>query len=359
MQALSSVIKQIFVAMVAFSVISCINNYPTGYGSILSVDRSDFDFGIVPDSTSYVHHTFKLSNRSTDTCFVRFVSKGCGCIDIEMDTDTIPPGKTLDLRMKVDISGYFNHIEKPVYVYNSLTEKPLRLRILADRKPPVPDPISDYPYSQEGPLRFSSSILFAGYVAQGSVYDATCIVYNSSDKTERLRKTGKLPKHIHAEIPGKIGPHSIARLTVHFDFRDAIDSFGEVSEELKLQDRAGHIIELPLYAVVTEAFENESQFNPRIIVPVTAYTLIESDKDREVITRSFQIKNHGDADLIIRSIKLSSEDAEFEMNSSVIEAGDEAALTISIPKSSLREILTVNIICNDPLEPFKQLSIEP
>ena len=352
-----SAIKTLSIALVSALVISCNNS--TGPGFNLSADRPCVDFGTIPDSTSFLSHTFKLSNHSSDTCFIKIVSKGCGCITAEMDTGTITPGQTVELRMSVDLTGYYNHIEKSVFIYHSLSDKPLTLKLLADRPRNIPMTAYDYPYSPDGPLCFTTNILFGGYVAQGGVYDATVVVYNESDKALALKRIRRLPKHISVSVPKRVEAHSIARITARFDFRHTNDLFGEYSSELLLRDGAGHMIPLQVYAVVTESFDDNSAVSPRIHTPVTCYTLIDSDRALDIISKTFRIGNTGDAELIIRSIALSSGDASYELSDEVISSGDEAALTVTVPKYSLGDGLQVNIICNDPQEPFKQLSIEP
>lgn len=357
MQVSFSAIRTLLTALALAAAVSC--NHSTGPGFNLSADRPDFDFGTIPDTTSFLNHTFTLRNFSPDTCYIKIVSKGCGCIDVDLDAKAIPPGKTAGLRMNVDLTGYFNHIDKPVYVYHSLSDKPLTLRLLADRPRQIPILSYDYPYSPCGDLRFTSNILFGGYVTQGSVYEATVIVYNDSDKPLSLRRISRIPKHIRVNVPGRVEPHSIARISAEFDFRHEKELFGEFSSELRLKDGRGNVIPLQLYAVVTESFDGDDPSSPRIHVPVTCYTLIESDRALETVSKTFRIDNYGDADLIIRSVSLSADDASYDLTDEVITPGDQAEMTVSIPKSSLGDGVQVNIICNDPQEPFKQLSIEP
>lgn len=356
MRASFSAISTLLTALSIVAAVSCIHS--TGPGFNLSADRPDFDFGTIPDTASFLSHTFTLRNFSPDTCCIKIVSKGCGCINVDMDTKVIPPGKTADLRMNVDITGYFNHIEKPVYVYHSLSDKPLTLRILADRPRQIPVPSYDYPYSPCGDLRFTAHILFGGYVTQGSVYEAAVIVYNDSDKPLSLRRISRIPKHIRVNVPRRVEPHSIARISAEFDFRHEKELFGEFSSELRLKDGSGNVIPLQLYAVVIESFDGDGPASPRIHVPVTCYTLMESDRALETVSKTFRIYNYGDAGLIIRSVSLSEDAASYDLTDEVIAPGGKAEMTVSIPKSSLGDGVQVNIICNDPKEPFTQLWIE-
>lgn len=356
MRASFSAISTLLTALSIAAAVSCIHSTDPGFN--LSADRPDFDFGTIPDTASFLNHTFTLRNFSPETCCIMIVSKGCGCINVDMDTKVIPPGKTADLRMNVDITGYFNHIEKPVYVYHSLSDKPLTLRILADRPRQIPIPSYDYPYSPCGDLRFTANILFGGYVTQGSVYEAAVIVYNDSDKPLSLRRISRIPKHIRVNVPRRVEPHSIARISAEFDFRHEKELFGEFSSELRLKDGRGNVIPLQLYAVVIESFDGDDPASPCIHVPVTCYTLIESDRALETVSKTFRIYNYGDAGLIIRSVSLSEDAASYDLTDEVIAPGGKAEMTVSIPKSSLGDGVQVNIICNDPKKPFTQLWIE-
>lgn len=119
-------------------------------GSVVSVPGSEFNFGLMPQSST-VSHTFWIHSNSADTLTVDTVVSSCGCTSIPLDNPTLLPGDSLALTMEFRSHGFRGPIGKRPYFrlvgdttshflkfYARIVEDPAELYPLASY-PPILD----------------------------------------------------------------------------------------------------------------------------------------------------------------------------------------------------------------------------
>ncbi len=70
--------------------------------SALSIDRTEWDFGIVKPETGVHRHTFTLTNVGSGSAKVWPVRVGCGCLALECP-ESVPPGSSKPLRIELEL----------------------------------------------------------------------------------------------------------------------------------------------------------------------------------------------------------------------------------------------------------------
>ncbi len=84
-------------------------------GAALTCDQPVFHFGRrSPHET--VTNTFLLRNNSSTTVRIKKVRVGCGCMASDLARDTLAPGETLDLTVRMSLAGRSGIQRKMVYV---------------------------------------------------------------------------------------------------------------------------------------------------------------------------------------------------------------------------------------------------
>lgn len=328
-----------------------------GHGP-LSVDRLVCDFGIVPDSTTVLEHTFTLTNTGRDTLRILRVDTSCGCTTAELSARELAPGEQARLHAVLSINLFADHVDKNVALHVEGQAEPVVLHLVADKLRNLADP-ARYPYAPDGPVHFTLQMFFAGYVAQGDVQEVSLLMYNGSDQPVRLRRRSFLPRYLRLQLPGTVEPGSIGRLTATFDMRRARRLFGEYSHEVVLTDGLGHRLPLQLYCIVTEKFRPEDAPFPRMLVPYFQQRMVEADCTGGPVEKSFRILNTGTGTLHIRRVQPLQKGLEARLEPESIAPGQEGRLVLTVPSAQLESAQECGITVNDPKQPYAVFTILP
>lgn len=84
-------------------------------GPRLACDQPVFDFGEAETGTM-VEHTFTLRNDGNSSLDILEVKPSCGCTVVELTEKTIPPGSSVDLRVRLSLEGRRGRQEKSLLV---------------------------------------------------------------------------------------------------------------------------------------------------------------------------------------------------------------------------------------------------
>ena len=324
----------------------------------LSADSDVFDAGILADTASRLEHTFLLRNGGRDSCRIVRVERSCGCTGTELSSTLLPPGGTASLRVSVNLTGLFDCIDKTVTVQVLDQDRPLVLHLKADKPRPAPS-ASDYPYSPAGAACFPANVLFAGYVHHGEVKEVSLNVFNNSGTELRLKKVGRLPKHLtYKAFPSRVAPYSLGRITLAFDMRRAEGLYGEFQQDVVIADGAGNRIPLSACAIVIDEAVAGQLPQPRLHAPVTGLNILEAEKGTPMLVKTFEIVNTGNADLIIRDID-HPEEVEAAVTERLVQPGRRTVLSVTIPDGTLLGRAEVKLTTNDPQEPYKTFVVKP
>ena len=98
----------------------------------MTIDQTEYDFGTFSMSERQ-ECVFRITNTGSSLLMVQDVVTSCGCTKVEYDKHPVPPGESMDLKVKYEAeeSGRFT---KVVTVYSNAETSPVRLRIKGDVK---------------------------------------------------------------------------------------------------------------------------------------------------------------------------------------------------------------------------------
>ncbi len=87
----------------------------------LRLDENNFDFGFAPQN-SLVSHTFWLFSTGTEALEIDSVVPDCGCTNVPLDRNIIPPGDSVALRVLFATNDYETRISLRTQVHYRTSE---------------------------------------------------------------------------------------------------------------------------------------------------------------------------------------------------------------------------------------------
>jgi hypothetical protein len=96
----------------------------------LLIDKGTHDFGKVTDSAA-VEGIFKFSNIGKGPLNIRKVRTDCSCVTVDFSEKVIPPGESVELRVRFDVRGRIGKETKDLVVICSDPANPQRILKLA------------------------------------------------------------------------------------------------------------------------------------------------------------------------------------------------------------------------------------
>jgi len=87
------------------------------------VDQAVFDFGPVWD-LDVVEHTFKIENAGQAPLQIKHVRSTCGCTAVDAKPQTLAPGASTDIRVRLTVAGLGGKVTKTVYVESNDPQTP-------------------------------------------------------------------------------------------------------------------------------------------------------------------------------------------------------------------------------------------
>jgi len=115
----------VVVVICAFFIINNVANKSALPPQLVVISEEEWDFGQV-EANAKPTHNFILTNEGGKTLYIDRVRVSCGCIKTKLSTDEIPSGKSTELSVTFDTSGYEGTISKIVYIKTNDEKEPER-----------------------------------------------------------------------------------------------------------------------------------------------------------------------------------------------------------------------------------------
>lgn len=149
------------------------------YAPKIACDRPDHDFGEVEDK-SVIKHAFILRNLGNADLEIKKVYPGCGCTVTKLDTKTIKPGGTAELKAEMSLRGR-----------RGLQQKTIRIE-------------SNDPTTPRLPLRMKGTVYTMAYLEPSFVVFSNVLPDKPTTKEIRLvsRKQGVNIADVRTHAPG-------------------------------------------------------------------------------------------------------------------------------------------------------------
>jgi len=330
--------------------------------SKITFDKLQHNFGTFKEELGVQTVSFNFKNDGAVPLILNNVQASCGCTTPEWTREPVAPGAKGLIKVSYDPRNRPGVFNKTIRVSSNAENADVVLTILGDVTPRARTIEEDYP-NQIGPLRARTNHIAFTSIKQNQIRkDSTEIVNNSDQPIQLSFKTP--PPHLSAVFkPVKLAPKQKGYLVVTFD-ATKIQAFGFVMHRIYLnvdgQDDYRNSI-----AVSTTLEEDFSKMTPAELAtaPQVKYDVESFDfgdiKPNSKVEHTFNLKNIGKRDLIIRDVKSSCGCTAVSPSKNMIASNENVPLKVVFDATgkSGRQNKTITVITNDPKNPTTILRI--
>ncbi|MDR1593897.1 MAG: DUF1573 domain-containing protein [Prevotellaceae bacterium] len=307
------------------------------------------DFGNVKEAKGPVSHVFTFKNTGNAPLVIQNVETSCGCTSPEYTKEPVQPGKSGIVKATFDPSGRPNYFDKNLTVISNAENNRVILNIKGNVEAKVLTVEEQYPHAIDK-VRFKNSILEMYKILSTGIRTENMEVINTGT-TPAILVFENVPAHINI----KAEPVSIpagAKGTINCTFNAAKKKdYGYVADDvtIKIKSVKGT---LTVRANIEEDF---SVLTPTELekAPVAAAEKTNHQFDKikkgEKVTGTFEIKNEGKTDLIIRKITNDCDCVQSSIDNNTVKPGKSATLKLELIANDLGEkFYGTTVITNSP-----------
>lgn len=347
-----------------FAIFICLpfSNQAQTAKSKITFDKLQHNFGTFKEELGVQTVSFNFKNDGAVPLILNNVQASCGCTTPEWTREPVAPGAKGLIKVSYDPRNRPGVFNKTIRVSSNAENADVVLTILGEVSPRARTIEEDYP-NEIGPLRAKTNHIAFTSIKQNQIKkDSTEIVNNSDQPVQLSFKTP--PPHLNAALkPSKLAPKQKGYLVVTFD-ATKIQSFGFVMHRIYLnidgQDDYRNSI-----AVSTTLEEDFSRMTPAELAtaPQVKYDIESFDfgdiKPNSKVEHTFNLKNMGKRDLIIRDVKSSCGCTAVSPSKNLVASNENVPLKVVFDATgkSGRQNKTITVITNDPKNPTTILRI--
>jgi len=212
-------------------------------GSRITVDKTAFDFGYVPQNAR-ISHVFWIHSTGDAPLKITDVKPGCSCTKAPLEKDEIAIGDSTRLEIIFSTKSYRSRVRKQPLIHTNAGDVPFRLAIEANV---MPRPDSAYPLVME-PYKVAFSRL-----NENSAGEKRFEIYNASDEVLELTMVSSASDFFEVDLPGTINPGAtvLGKVTVR---EDKLNNSFEKSFTLRTNDSKSSRFTVPVTQRVRQAF---------------------------------------------------------------------------------------------------------
>ncbi|MDR0384515.1 MAG: DUF1573 domain-containing protein [Prevotellaceae bacterium] len=307
------------------------------------------DFGNIKEANGPVSHVFKFTNTGNAPLVIRNVETSCGCTSPEYTKEAVLPGKSGTVKATFDPSGRPNFFDKNLTVISNATNDRVVLNIKGNVEAKVLTVEELYPFAVDK-VRFKSHTLELYKVLSSGIRTENMDIINTGT-TPAIPVFENVPAHITIKadpvsIPA--GAKGVIRCTYNAAKKK---DFGLVSDDItvKVKDVKDT---LKVRANIEEDFSTltpaELEKAPVAVAEKTNYQFDKVKKGSKV-SGTFEIRNDGKSDLIIRKITSDCNCVQHSITANTIKPGKSATLKLDLTTNSLGEkFYGTTVVTNAP-----------
>jgi len=328
----------------------------------IAFEKLQHNYGTFKEELGVQTVSFNFKNDGTVPLIINNVQASCGCTTPEWTRQPIAPGAKGLIKVSYDPRNRPGVFNKTIRVSSNAENSDVVLTILGDVTARARTIEEDFP-NVIGPLRAKTNHIAFVQIKENQVRKDSTEIVNISDQPVQLSfKTP--PPHLSAVIrPAKLAPKQKGYMVVTFD-ASKIKAYGFVMHRIYLnidgQDDYRNSI-----AVSTTLEEDFSKLSAAELTnaPVVKYDVESFDfgdiKPGSKVEHTFNLKNTGKRDLIIRDVKSSCGCTAVSPSKNMIASNESVPLKVVFDSTgkSGRQNKTITIITNDPKNPTTVLRI--
>lgn len=330
--------------------------------SQITFEKLQHNFGTFKEELGVQSVSFNFKNAGTVPLILNNVQASCGCTTPEWTREPVAPGAKGLIKVSYDPRNRPGVFNKTIRVSSNAENADVVLTILGEVTPRARTIEEDYP-NEIGTLRAKTNHIAFTSIKQNQIKKDSSEIVNNSDQPVQLSfKTP--PPHLSAVFkPAKLAPKQKGYLVVTFD-ATKIQAFGFVMHRIYLnidgQDDYRNSI-----AVSTTLEEDFSKLTAAELTtaPEVKYDVESFDfgdiKPSTKVEHTFNLKNVGKRDLIIRDVKSSCGCTAVSPSKNLIASNESVPLKVVFDTTgkSGRQNKTITVITNDPKNPTTILRI--
>jgi hypothetical protein len=289
----------------------------------LVISEEEWDYGQV-EANAKPTHNFILTNEGGKTLYIDRVRVSCGCIKTKLSTDEIPSGKSTELSVTFDTTGYEGTISKVIYIKTNDEKEPeKKIRVTVDAE-----------HLTKPKIKVSKDLWELELISEGDILTFKGEIENIGDADLIVDDLVIFDNIEHNfNLPLIILPHDKFEFILTYDSTG--HKLGEVREAIRFHcnDTKNDTFFITISGYIKEREVSGIGFSPEELN--INYDLAPE----EDITGKYILKNLGDKELNIVSIS-SSVDYIFPQYPNLkLKSKVEEELLVTISKNKAQEIL--------------------
>lgn len=350
--------------LILLAVIICLPlvNFAQNTKPRISFEKLQHNFGTFKEEAGVQTVSFNFKNNGAMPLIINNVQASCGCTTPEWTRQPIAPNASGLIKVSYDPRNRPGVFNKTIRVSSNAENSDIVLTILGEVAARARTVEEDYP-NEIGPIRAKTNHMAFSAIKENEVRkDSFEIINNSAQPIQLSFKTP--PPHLTAVFrPAKLAPKQKGYIVVTFDARK-IKAYGFVMHRIYLnvdgQDDYRNSI-----AVSTTLEEDFSKLSTADLQnsPVVSYDTESFDfgdiKPNSKVEHTFNLKNAGKRDLLIRDVKSSCGCTAVSPSKNMIASNESVPLKVVFDATgkSGRQNKTITVITNDPKNPTTVLRI--
>ena len=324
------------------------------------------DFGHINENDGIVTRSFTIINTSTKEITISEIVSTCDCTVADYKDVRIAPKESFEVKVSYNPLNRPGRFDRPLFIFVEGHNEPFEIEIIGRVTPRERTIEEIYFYDMGHGLLFDNTFAGFTYIEHGKHYEERIALYNSSERTMRLRlKHVERSGAINVEYPKRVAPHTSADIKFSYELPSSSKRYGALDDRFEVKANGKKCTyTLSTHGIAVDNFD----FYDDILSPRAEYSkkIIKfGDVNSEALPLSatLTITNRGEAPLIIRDVRCSCQEVECTLKAGTsVEPGATLATEIrltpkrSTPKGAFSAQLA--IVTNDPISPYQVITLK-
>jgi len=289
----------------------------------LVLSEEEWNFGQV-EANAKPTHTFILTNEGGKTLYIDRVRASCGCIKTSLSTDEISSGKSAELSVTFDTTGYEGTIGKAIYINTNDEKEPEKnIRVTVDVE-----------HLTKPEIKVTKDLWELGLISEGDFHTFKGEIENIGDADLIIDDLVIFDNIEHNfNLPLKILPHDKFEFVLTYDSTG--HKLGEVREAIRFHCNDS---KNETFFITVSGYIKEREI-PGIGISPEEVTLNYDFASEEDTAGKFILKNLGNRELNIVSISSSVDYISPQYSNLKLKPKTEEELAVTILKEKAQDIL--------------------
>lgn len=311
--------------------------------AVLVFDTSGWDFGVVKEAGGTVGHSFVIANSSKHPLKISSVSASCTCVSARWPQEAIPAGKTAELSVSFNPSGYSGLVSRHLTIWGEGGESLGALEIKAEV---VPAGSVGERAVLCASLATSVKQVRFGYIPRGTSATRICTLRNVSGRPIALSSTilRSSSGRLSIVCPPSLEAGETAELLFVYTMPSGPEALAVLSDSVVVRaDKCSEVLGIGIEGICIEPL-NKGKKVPSMWTSPSEVLLKRG-------AGSFVIGNRGSGNLRILSVQKPAGVAA-DLVPCVKKSGE--TLKVKVESSDLKSF-SIYIFTDDPLRPCREI----